>query len=383
MVVLRSPRQQQAQRQMGPIKVGYMLLIVFVLSLVLVLRQAWKVNQRLNVGTSVQDTVLMSSSSSSSSTTTTTTSSISVENSKKEAVVVVKETEDSLNNDFTDISSKEKLLSTAKTIMVQHGVVALQMLNEGYVSMTKSWICNAKSFPGVLDRTLFIATDQEAYDALTRWDGTLQVIHMNYTAPKDMSYGQSTYFSFMLFRTRLICHLLTNDITLWLIEADAVWLRDPSAEVLATPGDMVIMSDRGPPTQSLQGGFQLLRPNPSTRNVWTKLSTQFAERLEKFQAGDKEQIGQGYGTEQQLLDELIRTEPDHQVTWLYPLHFCPGLYYIDSAYAATIIEPKVILNNFIIGNGAKVERAKQNGHWFLKDDETCDTANAAKILVVA
>lgn len=332
-----------------------MLLLVFGLSLFLVLRQTWKVNQHININ-------------------------VVVETKSVGKAAADRTTEDH----FTDVPSKKKLLSAARDIMAKHGVVAIQMLNEGYITMTKSWICNAKSFPNVLDRTLFLATDQAAYDALTRWDGTLHVVHVNYTAPKDMSYGQSTYFAYMLFRTRLLCHMLENRMTLWLIESDAVWLRDPSAEVLATPGDMVVMSDRDPPIQSLQGGFQLLRPTETTRYLWNQLATQFAERLQKFQAGDAEQIGQGYGTEQQLMNDLIRTLPDHHVTWLDPLHFCPGLYYIDAAYAATIVEPKVILNNFIIGNGAKIERAKQNGHWFLHDDKdgTCD-ANAAKILVVA
>ena len=38
----------------------------------------------------------------------------------------------------------------------------------------------------------------------------------------------------MLFRTRLIATLLDSNLTLWLTESDAVWLRDPTDQVLGT-----------------------------------------------------------------------------------------------------------------------------------------------------
>jgi hypothetical protein len=289
----------------------------------------------------------------------------------------VEDTEDSPVMDFVDVLTKENLLSAARDIFFKHGVVAIQLLNEGYVGMTESWICNVKSFPGVLNRTLFIATDAAAYNALTQWDATLHVVHIDYAAPTDMSYGQYSYFSYMLFRTRLICYLLANGISLWLIEADAVWLRDPSDEVLATKGDMVTMSDWQPPHQQPQGGFQLLNPSNSTLKVWLKLLKQQAETVKGFQAGDD--MGNA-GNEQDMLKNLLLAETDLHVAWLDPKHFLSGMYYFMPDYAATAVEPMVILNNFIVGNAGKISRAKQHGHWFLNDDGMCD-ANAAKILV--
>ena len=216
-----------------------------------------------------------------------------------------------------------------------------------------------------------------AYDALTQWDGTLNVIHIDYKAPKDMSYGEYAYYSFMLFRTRMIYYLLVSDITLWLIESDAVWLRDPSEEVLSTEGDMVTMSDGKPPTKILQGGFQLLRPTKPTVHVWSKLFKQFAKTMEGFRAGAN--LGD-VGSEQLMMNRLIRAEPDLHFTWLDPKHFFPGIYYREVGYNPEAREPKVILNNYIVGNSAKIERAKQHGHWFLLEDGTCN-ATATRILV--
>ena len=280
--------------------------------------------------------------------------------------------------DFTDISSKTALVVATEAIMKKHCVVAIQLLNEGYVTMTKSWICNTKYFPGVLDRTLFIATDQTAYDALTRWDATLNVIHIDYTAPKEMSYGQYSYYAFMLFRTQLICYLLVNEVTLWLIESDAIWLRDPSEEVFTTEGDMLTMSDSKPPELNVQGGFQLLRPSKATANVWSKLAKQLEETLTSFDDGDD--LGNS-GNEQRMLDKLIDAEADLRFAWLDPKRFLCGLYYTEPDYATAANEPKVILNNHIAGNSAKIERAKQNGHWFLNEEGTCDF-NATKIVVL-
>ena len=55
---------------------------------------------------------------------------------------------------------------------------------------------------------------QAAYDALTVFDPTLDVVLEPYAAPKSMKYGQTTYHSYMLFRTRLIATLLDSNLTL-------------------------------------------------------------------------------------------------------------------------------------------------------------------------
>ena len=57
-------------------------------------------------------------------------------------------------------------LMLVKIMQARYGFVNIQMLNHGFVEMTKSWICNVRSFPGVLEKTVFITTDQNSYDQL-------------------------------------------------------------------------------------------------------------------------------------------------------------------------------------------------------------------------
>jgi len=258
-----------------------------------------------------------------------------------------------------------KFVQQGKIMQKKNGFVNIQLLNHGYVEMTKSWICNVRSFPGVLDKIMFITTDQNAYDQLVKFDSELNVVLELYETPKDLTYGQYAYYDFMLFRTKLLLQLLKNDIVIWLTESDAVWLKDPSDVVLNTKGDMVTMSDGAPPQKILQGGFQLLRPTKPTVSVWTKLLTTFQNKMSASKKGTEMNDS---GSEQLMLNSLIRKEPNLNVQWLDWHLFAPGLYYRDKN---KFPQPMIILNNWIKGNPAKIARAKKWNHWYLDGNGEC------------
>ena len=256
-------------------------------------------------------------------------------------------------------------IQLGKIMQARYGFVNIQLLNHGYVEMTKSWICNVRSFPGVLEKTMFITTDQNAYDQLINFDSELNVALELYETPKDLTYGQYAYYDFMLFRTKLLLQLLKNDIVIWLTESDAVWLKDPSDVVLNTKGDMVTMSDGPPPQKILQGGFQLLRPTKPTVNVWTKLLTMFQNKMSAAKKGKEMNDS---GSEQLMLNSLIRKEPHLNMQWLDWHLFAPGLYYRDKN---KFPQPMIILNNWIKGNSAKIARSKKWNHWYLNKNGQC------------
>jgi FkbM family methyltransferase len=266
-----------------------------------------------------------------------------------------------------DGGTKTDFVQQAKMIQSLHGFVNIQLLNTGYVDMTKSWICNVRSFPGVLEKTLFITTDQIAHDKLLQFDSSLNVVLELYETPKDLTYGQYAYYDFMLFRTRLLIRLLKEKITVWLTESDAVWLNDPTDIVLNTHGDMVTMSDGKPPAKILQGGFQLLRPTNPTVSVWTKLLAMFQRKMSATKKGTNMNDS---GSEQLMLNGLIRKEPNLDMQWLDWHYFAPGLYYRSHQ---KWVRPYVILNNWIKGNKAKIARAKKWKHWFLDGNGQCLT----------
>jgi hypothetical protein len=108
-------------------------------------------------------------------------------------------------------------------------------------------------------------------------------------------------------------------------------------------------------------------------NVWKKMLRRLNEVLKKSDGRDH--IGDE-GSEQHMLNALIQEEPGLQVGWLPREYFVPGVYYNDPEYAATITNPKVILNNWIVGTDKKIERAKKWKHWFLAEDGQCDLITA-------
>ena len=170
------------------------------------------------------------------------------------------------------IKHSHSVLSFASNIHSKYNVVAVQFLNEGFVEMTKSWICNVKKFPSVLAMTLFIVTDTRAHAALKNFGNQfdINIVFKPYSTPKNMAYGNYAYYDYMLFRTNIISRLLQNHINVWLIESDAVWLRDPSSVVLNQKADIITMSDAMPPKKLLQGGFQFLRSTDKTIRAWKR-----------------------------------------------------------------------------------------------------------------
>jgi FkbM family methyltransferase len=277
-----------------------------------------------------------------------------------------------------NIPPSQPLMTVAKDMAkrLPQNVVVIQVLNAGYVEMTLSWICNMQQFPGVIDRTLFIATDQTAYESLLRFDDSLHVVLYPHATPINMHYGEFEYYNLMLFRTKMITKLLKNGISLFLTESDAVWLKDPIDYVLDYKGDqpnslpdMVTMSDKKD-HHILQGGFQLLRSTKPTIKIWTTLSQKFQSIMKRFRPG---QHLDEKGNEQLMLTGLTskaKKKGSLNIQYTPFKHFLPGHWWYDNKKLAQKYKtPYIILNNWISGNKNKKARAKKFGHWFLFESD--------------
>ena len=74
--------------------------------------------------------------------------------------------------------------------------------------------------------------------------------------------------------------------------------------------------------------------------------------------------------EQHLMTKMLQ-QRHHSVVWLDECHFARGEWYQIEAYRIRCPHPKVIQNNYLVGNAEKVIRAKQWNHWFLDSDGKC------------
>jgi len=266
------------------------------------------------------------------------------------------------HNSSSSLVVRYDILSLALKLQEKNGYVNLQFLNTGYVNMTKSWICNVRVFPDVISKTLFVTTDEYAYDELKKFDNRLHVSIQMHNIKSVLTYNELEYFKYMQIRTNLILEFLVRNITVWLTESDAVWWHDPSEVVLNSVGDVVTMSDQIAPLKRTQGGFQLLRSTSSTIRVWKKLIEALKYRL---------------GNEQALFDKIVSNERNLKLEWLDSNLFISGKYYNQNQKMLSepncFIETKymVILNNWIKGNSAKEKRAKLWGRWFLDENSEC------------
>ena len=61
-----------------------------------------------------------------------------------------------------------ELMAVAYTVARAVGFVNVQVLSEGLINATLSWICNVRPIVGVLASTVFIAADEAAFAALRK-----------------------------------------------------------------------------------------------------------------------------------------------------------------------------------------------------------------------
>ncbi|CAD7973520.1 unnamed protein product [Amoebophrya sp. A120] len=263
----------------------------------------------------------------------------------------------------------DTLLAAGQARQQKFGYVVVLFFNQGFVKMMKSWICNVKKVVGpnwLADHALFIATERQAGQQLQLFDTGLSIVYVTYKMPAVIRYGQAVYGSFLLWRGKLIRELLQAKLTVWQVEADAYWSRDPSEEVLQQEADIVTMSDMPPPGKYLNGGFLLAKPSEANLKVWSEV----IRRMENVVRGKTKDVGEA-GNDQLYFPPALKRH-GAKVHWLPPNRFACGVWYrnpkIFQKNSTTL--PTVILNNWVVGNAKKVERAIKWKHWFLNDEET-------------
>ena len=245
------------------------------------------------------------------------------------------------------------LTQRAKQISLHSGFVNLQFFNAGFVNMTKSWICNVRSVNAVLPSTLFVATDFFSYNALLDFKyANVNVIYVDFRSPVNMQYGQTTYYSFIQYRTEVILNLLENNINVWSTESDAIWFASPFDEM--DPIVEMYVANNNPKYKEVSGGMIYLKATEDVIQLWKKLLVWRRENPDE--------------QEQTYLTELVR-ETTALVQWLPDLEYISGLWFAFKEYRTG--KEKIIQNNFVVGNAAKVQRAKMYGWYFLQDDGTC------------
>ncbi|CAD7941664.1 unnamed protein product [Amoebophrya sp. A120] len=368
--------------------------------------------------------------------------------------------------------------------VIEERVLLIQFLNAGFLSMTKSWICNVERLATsssdsanvhrhkILDRTLFVATDEKAFEGLHQFkpggSGALNVFR-SHTASEiskaSLEYGKFGYFRLMEWRTKTLRSLLTKlnapalmspigsrrnkrrmqelgataterkqqsgenqhqdrgerkniRHSIFLIESDAVWLRDPLPYIFQKTdkkksafqlngSDIIAINDSGPGERPMaNGGFLLLRGTDNTIRLWEALTALQERKLDRARVRSRRQSSKAIedgGNEQLMLKSLLASPAFSTSTKLRLLPgdlFLPGKMWYDNpavpdksltvprvkitssskAFTSSTgnitggtgtrggTKPYVILNNWIRGVKKKIDRAQKHQHWFYDEE---------------
>ena len=252
-------------------------------------------------------------------------------------------------------------LEVLKAVQAEHGFAFLQVINAAYLSMALNWICHVSE--EVLTKTVFLATDATAASALRR--KKVRFVAERFDSG-ELLYGTRKYYSYMLWRTRIVESLLLKGVNVWIIESDATWFGDPSAQLERyTNYDVIAGQDGLLEQNNAEAGFLFLNSTPGTIKLWQKIrhrqETQLSTRWYSFQANSDA------GNEMLLLQKYLS---DVHWTFFDRHRFVSGLWYMNATFRANTA-PVVIQNNWIRGNAAKILRAQRWSHWFLLENDLC------------
>lgn len=269
----------------------------------------------------------------------------------------------------------EKLVQAATAIAEKRGLVLFSVLNDAYFDLAASWLCNTAPLGDIHHHVLFLSTDMVTGQRLqNKWPNITVVSMRTSSFSGAQEYSKAGYVRLMVERTRFILHLVQSGLRLLLFEVDFVWLVDPLPTVLSqsnhTKADIVATRIHGLPTM-VCGCFLLLNPTQVTIHLWTQL-TQKMDKLYEQIAGRSASAGVSEGTnDQTFLSALLHQKYGGvQVAILPEALFPDGRWYTKPELRAAKSAPLIIHNNWVIGNAAKIRRAKKFNHWFLSKDST-------------
>lgn len=271
----------------------------------------------------------------------------------------------------------ETLLHTALAINSSHGFVYLLFLNSGFLEMTKNWVCTIlRSARDVLPHTIFISSDIETTRKLVQFRHDLQIFTIASERVHAVAFGSFDYYNVVLERMKLQNELLLKGVNIQVIESDQFWAEDISSKLRELFRKHEIFGGQEgkfpkPDPDHLCGGFYGIASTQITRPFFNKYVSSYAKRLElrHGEAGMKNLAD--YEDDQRTLTRLA-SEANIQIKYLDRCEYANGLWFKQKDFSDTCPNPSVIHNGYIVGNDAKIARARETSRWFLSaDGEQC------------
>lgn len=276
----------------------------------------------------------------------------------------------------------DPLLDAAKKISQKNLTVLVTLINDAYIPFTYSWLCNTK-YMNIHKQVLIISSDEKSTEKLKLDWPEISVVYLKgLSSNGDQVYSHAGYVRLMIKRTEALLKLLENNIEMFLFEVDCLWLRNPMTYLQSHKGFDLLVNPVSERPGIVAGGFLFMYPTKATKSIWKALTTQLLKLETQIKAlPPGRAISEGQN-DQIFLSNLISRKHANIKTKSLPLtEFADGKWYTFPESKRNQLKPYVINNNWALGNKEKFTRAKKWGHWFLKDDNTCNEDQIKKIVV--
>jgi hypothetical protein len=181
-------------------------------------------------------------------------------------------------------------------------------------------------------------------------------------------------------RAEVIQYLLLDNIKVLLFEADCLWIRNPLPQLESMAEDFVVLPVSTVPGQ-VAAGFLYMVPSSRMRKMWKALTEKLGRLGARIAKKSDNHLISEAENDNIYLTSLVSQSYGGLRTKFMPANEYPdGRWYKMSEANRNKIKPMLINNNWIIGNAAKIKRAKKWGHWFLNDDGTCNATQVNSVI---
>ena len=234
-------------------------------------------------------------------------------------------------------------------------------------------------------QVLLITTDTESKDKLNKlWPNVKVVsIRSEKSTSGDQVYSHAGYVRLMIRRTQILLALLQNNIEIFLFEVDCLWIRNPVPVLSKNVNYDILVNPVSNRPGIIAGGFIYMFPTKPTKIIWNELNNRLLQLEKKIKSlPPGRSISEGEN-DQMYLSGLVAKKIGGVKPKVLPLEeYADGKWYSWTIQKRKSSNPYVINNNWALGNKNKISRAKEWGHWFIREDNSCDNEQVKKIIKI-
>ncbi|EKX36446.1 hypothetical protein GUITHDRAFT_117338 [Guillardia theta CCMP2712] len=232
---------------------------------------------------------------------------------------------------------------------------------------------------GVHERTLVILSSNESKQEIMSTGSRVNAV----TIPslkfinKNLEFNTLGYRRLLRERIVAIQAVLTLKERVFLTEPDALWLSNllEQNSFVNSDHDLVGFDDDNGFTGA---GFMMIRRTLGSLCLWQTVLKRQTEILSRYAGMRDDTLTEDYN-DQIFLNEVAGQMRASGLLTLKTMDSCDyrsGRWYKGNEWTPFFRcrgkVPHVINFNWVVGNAAKIQRAREHGHWFLEDDgKTC------------